>query len=388
MVTGGGSGGVITPYVVTPADGIGGYFTGNRTVNCRFEQDIDYYQAGSPSVPADSKEECCKLCTVRATCNYFTFVPGSPHGVCYLKVTNAGRVAHPGIVSGGCSPYTGPNITYYSGDDLAAAIAGAKAADVAVVVGATSSSEGGDRADLTLGKWDEIIEAVTVAQPRNVVVVRNPGAVLMPWRPQAGAIIAQFMPGQEAGNALADVLFGTVNPSARLPVTFPNDEGETWLLGPQQYPGINKETVYSEQLLVGYKWYDYKGLTPLFPFGHGLSYTTFAYSALSVSGSVSQGGSVMVSFIVTNTGRRAGAEIPQLYVTFPSVANEPPQQLRGFAKLTLDPGASDTVSIQLSADDVSIWNVSTHAWTVMLGRYRVAVGASSRDLRLHGSFVV
>jgi beta-glucosidase len=386
-VTGGGSGGVIAPYVITTVDGIGGYYTANRTLNCKFEQDIDYYQAGSPSVPADSKEDCCQKCTVRASCSYFTFVPGSPHGLCYLKQTNAGRVSHPGIVSGACSPYTGPTINYFSGDDLAATIAGAKAADVAIVVGATSSSEGDDRADLTLGKWDEIIEAVTVAQPRNVVVLRNPGAVLMPWRPQAGAIVTQFMPGQEAGNGLADVLFGTVNPSARLPVTFPNDEGETWLLGPQQYPGVNLETVYSEQLLVGYKWYDQQGLSPLFPFGHGLSYTTFAYSALRISGNVSQG-SIAVSLTVTNTGRLAGSEVPQLYVTFPAAAKEPPQLMRGFSKIQLDAGESDTVFFQLAKEDLSIWDVNSHSWSVVSGLYGVSVGASSRDLRLRGSFTV
>lgn len=381
-VTGGGSGGVITPYVITPMDGIAGFYNHDRPVQCTYDQDYDYYQPGNPAVPADSKEDCCKQCTTRA-CSFFTFV----NGTCWLKQTNAGRTYHQGLVSGACAPYHGPNLTYASGDDIQAAVNLARSADVAIVVVATSSSEGGDRKDLSLGKWDAIAAAVTAAQPHTVVVVRAPGAATMPWATQAGAIVLQFMPGQEAGNALADVLFGVVNPGGKLPVTFPNALGETWLQSPTQYPGVDLQTSYSEKLLMGYRWYDAKALAPLFPFGHGLSYTTFAYSGLAVSGSLRSSG-VLITCTVLNSGSVAGAEVAQLYISFPASAGEPPQLLRGFQKVSLDAGAADVVAFKLVAQDLSVWDEAGAAWALVHGTFGIAVGSSSRDIRLRGSFTV
>ena len=385
-VTGGGSGGVITPYVITPIDGIGMYYTQNRSVQCQFDQDYDYYQPGNPSVPATSKEECCRQCTARATCNFFTFVPSQ--NTCWLKASNAGRTYHQGMVSGGCAPYKGPNLTYTSGDDIQAAVMAARSADVAVVVVSTTSSEGSDRKDLSLGKWDALVAAVATAQPRTVVVVRAPGAVTMPWKNQTSAIVLQFMPGMEGGNALADILFGLVNPSGRLPLTFPNNLQETWLQSPGQYPGVNLQTNYSEKLLVGYRWYDASpSLTPLFPFGHGLSYTSFSYSNLSITGSIGTS-SILITATVTNTGKVTGADVPQLYIAYPSQAGEPPKVLRGFQKVTLPPGSSFVVGFSLVKHDVSIWDVDSHGWEIVRGRFGVHVGASSKDIRLSGYFTV
>jgi len=275
----------------------------------------------------------------------------------------------------------------------------AKAADYAIVFVGTVSSEGSDRKSLSLDDGCEIyrgetqctgnaknqnamIEAVVAANPRTIVVASVPGAILMPWSTKVPAILTNFMPGQQAGNAIADVLFGAVNPSARLPVTFPNKENET-AFSPAQYPGLpdpkNPTYVdYSEKLLVGYRYYDANRISfsTGFAFGHGLSYTTFVYSQLKCS-------SMICTFSVKNNGRVAGAEVAQLYLKFPDEAKEPPFQLKGFHKTqVLAPGASETVSIQLGNRDISIWDDQEHKWAVVPGTYGVFVGASSRDLRL------
>jgi beta-glucosidase len=189
------------------------------------------------------------------------------------------------------------------------------------------------------------------------------------------------------GNALADVLWGDVNPSGRLPLTFPASDAQTPLRTPAQYPGVDGVVSYSERLQVGYRWWDASSSAPLFPFGHGLSYTAFTYAELVVD-ATRAAPNVSVSFSVRNAGARAGREVPQLYVGFPDGAGEPPSQLRGFAALPLAPGEAATVALTLSPRDLSVWDAQAHAWARARGQFRVAVGASSRDVRLEATFQV
>ena len=278
-------------------------------------------------------------------------------------------------------------LTQSSGADIAAIAKLAAAADVAVLCVSTPSSEGSDRPNLDLAADDDaLIVAVLAAQLNTVVVLNSPAAIVMPWAPQAGAIVAGFYPGQELGNALADVLFGDVNPAARLPLTFPMRDSDNPLPTPAQYPGINGTVTYSERLLIDYRWFDASGVEPRFAFGHGLSYTEFRYANLTVD-TQSQAPNVLVACDITNTGSRDGKEVPQLYITFPDVSGEPPQVLRGFVSVAIARGSSAHVVFSLSQRDLSIWGVRpVYAWVPQHGPFGVAVGASSRDIRLRGSF--
>jgi len=300
------------------------------------------------------------------------------------------------------------------GVNISEAASMAAAADYAVVFAGTLSTEGADRVSLSLDdgcnpdqygqcngnvkKQNELISAVASANPRTIVVLSVPGAVLMPWSNNVSAILTNFMPGQQAGNAIADILFGKVNPSARLPITFPNQENETEFT-PAQWPGIGPNAqapdyaFYTEKLLVGYRFYDEHKISfrTGFPFGHGLSYTTFSYSnlVLDFEGRINSDIAGKVSFTVTNTGKVAGSEVAQLYLAFPKVAGEPPLQLKGFKKTrSLAPGESELVQLTVRRRDISIWDDHVHAWAVVPGRFTAKVGASSRDWRLHGNFEV
>ena len=296
------------------------------------------------------------------------------------------------------------SISYVSGADPAAAATAAAAADVAIVFAGTLSHEGGDRASLSLddgcddkvqcGKnsssQNALIAAVAKANAKTVVVLSVPGAVLTPWSGDVAALLTNFMPGQQAGHAIADVLYGKVNPSARLPITFPNKENETEF-SPSQWPGLPDPAKpsgppananYTEGLLVGYRYYEAHQIpfTTGFPFGHGLSYTSFSYARLRVDEATRT-----VAFDLTNAGGVAGAEVPQLYITFPDAAGEPPLNLKGFRKVTLDPSETVTVTFSLSGLDLSVWDATAHKWSEVKGTFKVAVGASSRDLKLKGT---
>jgi len=278
-------------------------------------------------------------------------------------------------------------VTYASSSSVQQAVQNAINADVAIVFVGVTSSEGIDRPNLSLGAvQDNLVTAVIQAQPRTIVVVHSPGAVLMPWAFQAAAVLCAFLPGEVDGSAIADVIFGDVNPSARLPLTFPASETEIPVNTVRQYPGINNEASYSEGLLVGYRWYDANGFAPLFPFGHGLSYTSFKYSNFHIQGTVSSGW--LISITLTNSGNRTGAEVAQLYIGYPPSTGEPPQSLRGFKKVSLNPGQSRSIVFTLSKKDVSIWDVVSDDWKVVQGKFSVFVGASSRDIRAGGSFQV
>ena len=281
-------------------------------------------------------------------------------------------------------------VTYVDSSDVAGAVAAAKAADVAIVCTGTVSGEGTDRKNLSLPYEDDVlVSAVAAAQPNTVVEVANPGAVLMPWSADVKAILMMFMAGQEAGNAIADILFGDVNPSGRTPLTMPMKENQIGM-SDLQWPGLPPSNPvyanYTEKLEVGYRWYVAHNATPRFPFGHGLSYTTFAYTGLSVTAGPAPA-VFTVSIDITNSGSRAGAEVPQLYLGFPPESGEPPKQLKGFTKVAIDAGAKTTVTFSVSERDTSVW-VPGKGWEAQHGEFAVFVGASVADIRAIGSITV
>jgi len=217
-------------------------------------------------------------------------------------------------------------------------------------------------------------------------VVTTPGAILMPWASEVAGIVTAFLPGQEAGNAIARLLFGDISPSGRLPLSMPNIENEMEM-SLEQYPGIPEleplNSHYTEELLVGYRWYNAKNVKPLYCFGHGLTYTTFGYSDLSVKKTWS--GSVQVSVKVTNTGdAMTASELVQVYVTFPATANEPPRQLKAFGHArAVQPGKTAMVVLTVAPEDLSIWDVVSHGWRGFAGEeYTFEVGRSSCDIAL------
>jgi beta-glucosidase len=281
---------------------------------------------------------------------------------------------------------SGVTVTVTSGADPTAAAAAAQAATVAIVMVEDSESEGHDRTSLALsGNQDALVSAVVAANPRTVVVAKTGGPILMPWASRVPAILQAWYPGEEDGNAVADVLFGAFNPSGKLPITFPRRETDVPANTTAQYPGIDGTAHYSEGIFVGYRHYDARSIAPLFPFGHGLSYSTYAYSNLKITQGTSA--NVTVEADVTNTGSRTGAEIVQLYVGSPATAAAPeaPKELQGFQKILLTPGQTGHVSFTLNARSFSFWSTATHRWRIAGGQYRIQLGSSSRDLRLTGS---
>jgi beta-glucosidase len=269
---------------------------------------------------------------------------------------------------------------------IAKAVDAAKQADVAVVFAGEQMGEGHDKISLGLpGDQDRLIEEVAKANPHTVVVLHTSNPVAMPWIDQVAGVIEAWYPGQEAGSSIAAVLFGDVNPSGKLPVTFPLNARQGPATNFLEYPGDGHTANFDEGVLVGYRWYDAENQTPLFPFGFGLSYTTFGYADLRVSGA---GTNRIASVRVTNTGSRPGAEVVELYVSDPPAAQEPPDQLKGFEKVFLKPGESKTVTISLNEESFSSWDEQSRAWKVFPGTYTVSVGGSSRDLRGKVSFAI
>ena len=274
-----------------------------------------------------------------------------------------------------------------------AAAAAARSAKVAVVVVSDDTeSEATDRPSLSLpSAQDELISAVAAANPRTVVVINAGAPVAMPWLSRVAAVVDAWYPGQTSGTALASVLFGQTDPGGHLPVTFPASLSQVPASATAQFPGNGSEVLYSEGIDVGYRWYDSRDITPLFPFGFGLSYTTFAFSHLSVRPGLADGTrDVRVSATITNTGKVSGSDVAQLYLGDPAASGEPPRQLEGFQRVTLAPGASARVSFVVTPADMQWWDDAANGWTQTAGTYRVYVGDSSAlaDLSLQGSFVM
>ncbi|KHO26056.1 beta-glucosidase [Mycolicibacterium setense] len=280
-------------------------------------------------------------------------------------------------------------VSYSPGTDVAAAVATAESADAAIVflgLTAEEESEGYDREHIDLPAPQlDLLRAVVAAQPRTVVVLSHGGVVrLDAVAGLAPALLDGALLGQAGGGALADVLFGVVNPSGRLAETVPLrlQDSPAYL----NFPSEAGHTVYGERMFVGYRWYDARDMPVTFPFGHGLSYTRFDYSGLEVTAT---GEGLAVHLTVTNTGTRPGREVVQVYAGHPgSAVGRPVRWLAGFGSVTLDPGERSRVEIPVSRADLAYWSPDAGRWVLESGEYLVSVGASSRDLRLSASVTV
>ncbi|MCA9989717.1 MAG: glycoside hydrolase family 3 C-terminal domain-containing protein [Anaerolineales bacterium] len=277
----------------------------------------------------------------------------------------------------------------HSDDLLGEALALARQADVAIVLAGLTNeweSEGFDRPGLALpGAQDELIAQVAAANPNTIVVLNAGSAVAMPWLDDVAAILMQWYNSQECGNALADILFGDTNPSGKLPTTFPQRlaDNPAYL----NYPGENGRVHYGEGLFVGYRYYDKKEITPLFPFGFGLSYTSFAYSDLQFSATpFTAATGLTVRCTVRNTGRVAGQEVVQLYVhDHHATLTRPEKELKAFAKVALAPGEATTVTFSLDQEAFWYYDPARGGWQAEPGEFDILIGASSRDIRLRGT---
>lgn len=288
-------------------------------------------------------------------------------------------------------------VTFDSGADPVKAAAVAKQADIAIVFAHQWASEDMDLPSLSLpNNQDQIIEQVAASNPHTIVVLETGSAATMPWLGKVSGVLEAWYAGSKGADAVANILFGDVNPSAKLPMTFPNSEQDlphpTLVKPPQlpnapdtfNHPELAKATFsvrYDEGVKVGYKWYDAEKKSVLFPFGYGLSYSTYAYSGLSVT----PGKETTIRFTVKNTGDRAGEEISEVYAALPQAANEPPKRLVGWSKVHLGPGESKEVAVQIPAKYLSIFDEAQNTWKLLPGSYKFLVGASSQNLPLQRS---
>ncbi len=283
-------------------------------------------------------------------------------------------------------------VKFDSGANPASAAALAKSSDVAIVFAHQWMSESMDLPNLSLpDNQDALIAAVAAANPRTIVVLESGTAVTMPWIDKVSGVLEAWYGGSRGADAVANVLFGDVNPSAKLPMTFPlsvNDLPHTTVVqppvrgrGPESGAVLTSPTFdvhYDEGLKVGYKWYDAEKKPVLFPFGFGLSYTSYSYSKLTVT----PGDQTTVTFTVTNTGKRAGQEIAQLYAALPAGSGEPPKRLVGWTKIQLSPGESKDVTLTIPAMYLSIYDEASKGWKLLPGSYTFMAGTSSKDLPL------
>jgi beta-glucosidase len=333
--------------------------------------------------------------------------PASPQGATLAEQGyGSAHVPEPGYPPNVVSPLqaisvraarAGDAVTYTDGSSAQAAAAAARTADVAVVFVSDVSTEGFDRPNMNprAGTCDPVVQsgcdyssvnqnalvsAVAAANPNTVVVLQNGGPLSMPWLRHVRGVLENWYPGQVDGDSIAPILFGDFDPSGHLPETIPRRLSDGPLRTRLQYPGVKGQVDHSEGLLVGYRWYTAKHITPLFPFGFGLSYTSFRFSRLTVR---SRHEGVIVHFEVTNTGRLRGADVAQVYVGDPPVAGEPPEQLAGFERVSLAPGQSRMVKTLVDRRSLSYWRTATARWTLAGGCYTIMVGDSSAHLPLH-----
>jgi len=284
------------------------------------------------------------------------------------------------------------SVKFDSGSDPAAAAAAAKASDVAIVFVHQWISESMDLANLSLpDNQDALIAAVAAANPKTVVVLETGTVVTMPWIDKVSSVLEVWFAGSKGADAVANVLFGEVNPSGKLPITFPLSEKDLPRTTVTQPPRLGRgpetgsvltaptfDVHYDEGLKVGYKWYDAEKKPVLFPFGFGLSYTSYGYSNLKVASDKD----TTVTFTVKNTGKRPGQEIAQVYAALPTEAGEPPKRLVGWSKVQLNPGESKEVRVSIPALYLSIYDETSHGWKLLPGSYVFMAGGSSKDLPL------
>jgi len=287
----------------------------------------------------------------------------------------------------------GASVTFDDGMSLSAATKAAKDAEVAIVFVTQPMREARDAATLSLpDKQDELVEAVASANPHTIVVIESGGPVTMPWKNKVATIVEAWYPGIGGAQALGDLLFGTVNFSAKLPGTFPASEaqlphpviaGSDMVPQPKGQPAVIFNANYSaEGARAGYKWFQSEKKEPLFPFGFGMSYTTFAYSDLTVNAE-----KLAVSFTVKNTGSREGTDIAELYVALPVAVGESFRRLAGWQRVDLKPGEAKLVTIAVDKRMVSIFDTATHSWQMPSGAFEWSAGGNSENLPLHVSMV-
>jgi len=288
-------------------------------------------------------------------------------------------------------------------------VAAARSSDVAVVFAGTIADEGRDRTTISLGpQKDSLIEAVAAANPRTIGVLEDNASTLVPWIDRVPAVLEVWFPGEETGDIVARLLLGAATPSGRLPVTFPVRESDLPAHVPQQWPGVDSAGAavpiprannalthvrYSEGLEIGYRWFDAQQIAPRFPFGFGLSYTSFAIRDVSVASRRSDATQpIVVQFTVSNTGRRRGADVPQVYLDMPAGQGEPPKRLVGFAKVWLDPGETRRARIVIDPaaanHPLGRWGGAAQQWEVASGRYDIMVGTSADEIVWHGAIDV
>ena len=282
-------------------------------------------------------------------------------------------------------------ISFNPGTDAQAAATAAKSAEVAVVFVDQYMSEGADRADLSLpNHQDELIAAVVAANPRTVVVLETGNPVSMPWIGRVPAVLEAWYPGIGGGEAIANILTGAVNPSGKLPITFPRsvaDLPHPAVFGiehadlPETDPRQFFNVAYTEGARVGYKWFESEGKEPLFAFGHGLSYTTYAYSGLTVD-PAGQSGIPSATFTVANTGSRPGTEIAELYVQLPPSSGEHFRRLVSWGRVSLAPGQRKSITLPLNPTFLSVFDTPSDRWKLLPGTYTLSAGPSSQDLPL------
>jgi beta-glucosidase len=270
---------------------------------------------------------------------------------------------------------------------IQAAVTAARAAKVAVVFVSQPSTEGADQTTLSLpADENQLIEAVAAANPHTVVVLNTEGAVLMPWLNQVQSVLEAWYPGEQDGSAIASVLFGSFDPSGRLPLTFPSSETAQPLTSVADFPGVNDVVDFgagNDALNIGYRWYQAHDVQPLFPFGFGLSYTTFSLGDPSIQ---ETGSSVIVRLNVTNVGMHDGTDVVQGYVKYPETAGEPPEQLKAFERVKLSPLATRRIALTIPISNLSIF--LHNSFSVLPGTYHVNVGQSSADLPISLQFKV
>ena len=297
---------------------------------------------------------------------------------------------------------TGQNLKDNRSEDdlIAEAVREAKNADCVIFVGGLNKSknqdcEDSDRAGLGLPYGqDKVIEALADANKNLVVVNISGNAVAMPWIKKVPAVVQAWFLGSESGNSIADVIFGEVNPSGKLPFTFPARLEDVAAHATGEYPGVKRadkdiwDERYNEGIFVGYRWHDTKKIAPLFAFGHGLSYTTFDFGKVSTDRkNISGNDKITFTVPVTNTGDVAGAEVVQLYISDPKCTVErPSKELKGFAKVFLQPGETKNVTLEISKDDLSYFNADNHEWTVEPGEFKALVGPASDDIKTTATF--
>jgi beta-glucosidase len=298
------------------------------------------------------------------------------------------------------------HVQYADGSDAIAAANLAASSQVAIVFVNNWGSEGMDQTTLGLTDYvdtapidqDALVSAVATANPHTIVVIESDGPVLMPWLSQVSTVLEAWFPGQNGGPAIANLLFGVVNPSGKLPITFPASDSQLPRpVIPQPPDDVTPFNVsYTESYNVGYKWFDSQGLTPLFPFGFGLSYTTFTITNPKLTNNLSSASNpnIQVSFTLANTGAVAGSEVAQVYLGLPASLNEPPRRLVQWQKVPLQPGASQSVTIEVDQNDsshpLSYWDTGSNAWTLGAGTYTVYLGDSDNAAALKsvGTFTV